>query len=209
MKEGLPYKKLFLLFHLATWGGLLLVYLNFVFWSSSDLAFYLFIAGTLYFVLLASVPKIIEKEKQILVASFGSREDRHVQAHVAEVFFRKVLNGRILTQLDPGDEVQLAVFADGLKGIYGEEVAARIRPHYPDLSAERIDGFLNVCAQIGKETMFYVFFPGKRAGADQATAEAKIAGMYPFLSTASVRRIYLWWKKLKAKLERQARVAGL
>jgi hypothetical protein len=200
----MPYKKIFLLFHLATWGGLLLIYVNFVFWSSTDMAFYLFIAGILYFTLLASVPWIIEKEKQILVASFGSREDEDVKAHVADLFFRKVLSGRIITQLDPRNEDHLVTFARNLKGMYGDEVISRMQHFYPDIPDQRIDGFLNVCAQIGKETMFYVFFPEKRGGADQATAEAKIAGMYPFLSTASVRRIYLWWKKLKAKLERQA-----
>ena len=124
----MPYKRLILMFHLATWGGLLLIYLNFIFWSSSDIAFYLFIAGILYFVLLASVPGIIEKEKQILVASFGSREDQDLQAHVAEVFFRQVFNGRIVAQLDPGDEDQVTAFAESLKGLYGEEAAFRIAP---------------------------------------------------------------------------------
>jgi hypothetical protein len=205
----MPYKKIFLLFHLATWGGLLLIYVNFVFWSSTDIAFYLFIAGILYFILLASVPRIIEKEKQILVASFGSREDDDVKAHVADLFFRKVLSGRILTQLDPRNEDHLVTFAENLKGIYGDEVIPRMQHFYPDIPDQRIDEFLNVCAKIGKETMFYVFFPEKRGGADQTTAEAKIAGMYPFLSPALVRRIYLWWKKLQAKLERQARVDGL
>jgi len=204
----MPYKKLFLIFHIVTWGGLLLIYLNFVFWSSTDLAFYLFIAGILYFVLLASVPGIIKKEKQILVASFGSREDNDVKAHVAELFFRKVLSGRIITQLDPRNEDQLTVFAENLKGIYGEEVASRIGSFYPDLSPERIDAFMDVCVKIGKEIMFYVFFPERRGGADQAAAEAKLAGLYPFLSSASIRRIYLWWKNFKAKQEWQARVEG-
>ncbi len=195
----MPYKRLFLLFHLATWGGLLLVYLNFVFWSSSDIAFYLFIAGILYFVLLASVPGIIEKEKQILVASFGSREDQDLQAHVAEVFFRQVLNGRIVAQLDPGDEDQVTAFAESLKGLYGEEAAFRIAPFYPDLSPQRIDAFLDMCVKIAKETMMYVFFPEKRGGADQATAAAKLASQYPFLSPALRQRIYRWWKQVKAR----------
>ena len=204
----MPYKRLILMFHLATWGGLLMIYLNFVFWSSSDMAFYLFIAGILYFVLLASVPGIIEKEKQILVASFGSREDNNVKAHVADLFFRKVLSGRIIIQLDPRDEDHLSTFAENLKGMYGDEVTPRMRNFYPDIPDQRIDEFLNVCVKIGKETMFYVFFPEKRAGADQATAEARLASLYPFMSPALIRKIYLWWKKFKAKLEWQARMDG-
>jgi hypothetical protein len=204
----MPYKKLFLILHIVTWGALLLVYLNFIFWSSSDMAFYLFMVGILYFVLLASVPGIMEKEKQILVARFGSREDQEVNAHVADLFFRRLLAGRIAAQLDPTDEDQMSAFAGGLKGMYGEEVASRIQGFYPELSIERIDAFLDVCVKIGKEAMFYVFFPEKHGGADQAAPEAKIAGQYPFLSPALIRRIYLWWKKFRARLEWQARVEG-
>ena len=196
----MSYKKIFLLFHLATWGGLLLIYLNFVFWSSSDLAFYLFIAGILYFVLLASFPAILEKQKRILVASFGSREDQDLQAHVAEAFFRRVLNGRIIAQLDPGDEAQLVTFAENLKGMYGEEVASRIGTFYPDLSPQRIDAFMDVCVKIAKEAMFYVFFPERRGGVDQAVAQAGLADQYAFLSPILIRRLYRWWQRIKARL---------
>jgi hypothetical protein len=202
------YKKLFLIFNIVNWGGLLLIYVNFVFFSSTTISFYLFIAGILYIVLLASIPGIIEKEKQILVANFGSREDDNVKAHVADLFFRKVLSGRIVTQLDPGNEDHLSTFAENLKGMYGDEVTPRMRNFYPDIPDQRIDEFLNVCVKIGKETMFYVFFPEKRAGADQATAEARLASLYPFMSPTLLRKIYLWWKKFKAKLEWQARMDG-
>ena len=204
----MAYKKIFLLFHLVTWGGLLLVYLNFVFWSSSDLAFYLFMVGILYFILLAYVPAILKKQKRILVASFGSREDQDLQAHVAEAFFRKVLNGGIIAQLDPKDEAQLVAFAEGLKGMYGEEVASLIQGFYPELSVDRIDAFLDVCVRVGKEVMFYVFFPEKHGGADQAVAQARLAEQYAFLSPALIRRLYLWWQRIKAGQEREISVHG-
>jgi hypothetical protein len=201
------YKKIFTILNFVNFGGVLLVCINF-FYNSGDLSLFLYLGGILYFILLTSIPAIAEIERQLLVRKFGSRDDNDILAHIAEIYYRKVLPGKILVQLDSHDEAELTGFAENIKGMYGSEVIPSIKKFYPELADERIDSFLTDCMRAGKEMMYYVFFPDLRGEADQPTTEAKIANLYPFLSTALIRRIFYWWKEFKVKLEWQTKIEG-